>query len=155
MTIYEPLKIMAHDHEDLDILLALLQDSMMPVVSVVYDAQMQTMTFLCNRFCWEVPEEDMNDKPLYYRVHAGLLFKNVKAVHEKHINQNDKSLILSFLMATVEKREDDYFVYLMFSDDACIRLTLSSIDCVLADIDEPWTTQSYPTHLEEAESLAI
>lgn len=156
MTVYEPLKIIAHDHEDLDILLALLQDSMMPVVSVVYDAHAKTMTFLCNRFCWEVPEDDLSGNAYYHRVHAGLLFQNVQAVHEKNIDQKDRGLILSFLMATVDKQEDYYYIYLMFSHDACIRLTVSSIDCVLADIDEPWTTQIYPTHqIEDSETRVI
>lgn len=150
----EPLKIIAKDQEDLDILLALLQDSIMPIVSVVFDKENETMTFLANRFCWEIPEEELNGEGLFYRVNSGLLFRHVKAVHEKNIDQTDKSKILSFLAATVETREDLTFVYLIFSEDACIRLTLSSINCVLADIDEPWTTKTFPQHIEQGEVCA-
>ena len=98
---YEPLRIIATDKEDLDIILSLLQDSLVPVVSVAYDKDNQTLTMLANRFCWEVPEEDSDSKPVYLRCHAGLLFRNVQFVQEKNIDQKDTSRVLSFLMGSI------------------------------------------------------
>jgi len=143
---YEPLRLIAQDVQDLDIILSLLQDSLMPVVSIVHDKKNKTLSVLTNRFCWEVSEEKETD-PIYYRVHAGLMFKNVEAIHEKNIDQSDRSRILSFLTAHIDDHSDHVFIYLMFSDDACIRLTLNTIDCTLADIDEPWSTRARPEHL--------
>ena len=142
---YQPLKIIAEDEENLNIILTLLQDSIMPVVSIVFDRENKTATLLTNRFCWEIPED--NNENSFYRVHAGLLFHNVEAMHEKNIDQNNKKRILSFLVSQIEKKDDHYHVYLMFSDDACIRFTLSNIKCTLADVDEPWVSESLPTHL--------
>lgn len=149
---YEPLKIVAKDIEDLDIILTLLQDALMPVVSVVYDKEQKTMTFLTNRFCWEIPE---NIEDAYYRVHSGLLFYNIENVHEKNIDQNNKKRILSFLAAKIDDIDDKKNIYLFFSDDACIRLTVSDIKCVLADIDEPWSTQTIPDHFSKKEASFI
>lgn len=140
---YEPLRIIATDKEDLDIILSLLQDSLIPVVSIAYDKEKQTLTMLANRFCWEVPEEDADSKPVYLRCHAGLLFRNVQFVQEKNIDQKDTARVLSFLMGSIT----DEHVYLIFSDDACIRLSLNELDISFADIDEPWTTRSKPEHL--------
>jgi hypothetical protein len=140
---YEPLKIVAKDIEDLDIILTLLQDALIPVVSVVFDKEQKTMTFLTNRFCWEIPENTQDD---YYRVHSGLLFYNIEGVHEKNIDQTNKKRILSFLAAKVEVVDNARHIYLFFSDDACIRMTVSDIKCILADIDEPWSTQTVPNH---------
>jgi hypothetical protein len=156
MTTYEPLKVCAKDEEDLDIIIALLQDSLIPVVSVAFDQENKTLTILANRFCWEIPEEeDNNDESTYYRVHSGLLFKNVEAVHEKNIHTNEKARIISLLIGNIEKKLDAYHLYLHFSDDACMRLTLSDIDCVLADIDEPWSTHSIPMHDVEIDEQAL
>lgn len=153
---YEPLRLIAKDVQDLDIILSLLQDSLMPVVSIANDKENKTLSLLTNRFCWEVPEESEDD-PVYYRVHAGFMFKGVEAIHEKNIDQSDSSRILSFLTAHIDEHEDHLFVYLMFSDDACIRLTLKNIDCTLADIDEPWSTRARPEHLmpENDETLTL
>ncbi len=147
---YEPIKVTAKDDEDLEIVLALLQDALMPTVSIVFDPDLKTMTLLANRFCWEIPEESLDGEPLYYRVHAGLLFKNVLSVHEKNIHTtNNGSTILAFLMASIEKQLDGFFVFLHFAENAIIRLHIASIDCILADIDEPWSTRSIPMHIED------
>ena len=153
---YEPLRLIAKDAQDLDIILSLLQDSLMPVVSIVHDKKSKTLSILTNRFCWEVPEAKEND-PIYYRVHAGLMFKNVETIHEKNIDQSDRSRILSFLTAHIDENSDHVFLYLMFSDDACIRLTISNINCTLADIDEPWSTRARPEHLvtEKNETVTL
>ena len=143
---YEPLRLVAKDVQDLDIILSLLQDSLMPVVSIAHDKEKNTLSILANRFCWEVLEENEDD-PIYYRVHAGFMFKNVETIHEKNIDQSDNTRILSFLTAHIDQHSDHLFVYLMFSDDGCIRLTLKNIDCTLADIDEPWSTRARPEHL--------
>ncbi|CAO5680713.1 MAG: hypothetical protein HEEMFOPI_00549 [Holosporales bacterium] len=147
---YEPIKVTAKDEEDLEIVLALLQDALLPTVSIVFDSESKTMTLLANRFCWEIPEEELEGEPIYYRVHAGLLFKNVLTVHEKNIQHNEKNpAILSFLMGRIEKQLDGYFVFLYFAENAAVRLHISSIDCLLADIDEPWSTRSIPMHIED------
>jgi hypothetical protein len=153
---YEPLRLIAQDAQDLDIILSLLQDSLMPVVSIVHDKKNKALSILTNRFCWEVPEEKKHD-PIYYRVHAGLMFKNIEAIHEKNIDQSDRSRILSFLTAYIDEHADHVFLYLMFSDNACIRVTISKIHCTLADIDEPWSTRARPEHLstKNNESLTL
>jgi hypothetical protein len=140
---YQPLKIVANDREDLDIILTLLQDALMPTVSIVFDKEQKTMTFLTNRFCWEIPEKEQD---AYYRVHSGLLFCNVESVHEKNIDQTNKKRILSFLTAKVEDVDSRIHIYLFFSDDACMRMIVSNVKCIMADIDEPWSTQTVPDH---------
>ncbi|MDP2193075.1 MAG: DUF2948 family protein [Alphaproteobacteria bacterium] len=143
---YEPIRLKAKDAQALDVILCLLQDSLMPVVSITYDKAAKTLSCLTNRFCWEIPESSDAD-PLYYRVHAGLMFKNVSAVHEKNVDSTDRSRILSFLTAHIDVHDDRTYVYLLFSDDASIRIRLDQINCVLADIDEPWSTRARPEHL--------
>lgn len=145
---YQPLKIVAHDREDLDIILTLLQDALMPTVSIVFHKEQRTMTFLTNRFCWEIPEKEQEP---YYRVHSGLLFSNVDGVHEKNIDQANKKRILSFLTAKVDDVDGRIHIYLFFSEDACIRMTVSNIKCIMADIDEPWLTQTVPDHFPKKE----
>jgi Protein of unknown function (DUF2948) len=148
---HQPLRLLAHDEENLHIISAMLQDALMPVTAMVYDEVAKTFSFLVNRFCWELPESIYDQDVFYHRVHSGLAFKSVEKVQKRNFHQADSKRILYFLALQIEEMHEDkkWFVTLHFADDHDIRLELSAIDCVCADIDHPWPTKTQPMHISE------
>lgn len=146
---HQPLRLLANDTENLHIISAMLQDTLMPVTAMVFDEQNQTFSFLANRFCWELPEEIHDDTVFYHRVHAGLAFKTVKRVQKRNFHQADEKRVLYFLSLTFDSSGDHPHITLHFADDHDIRLEVENIDCIFADIDHPWPTPTQPMHIHE------
>jgi len=146
---FAPLRLLAKDKEEVDILSAQLQDSLLPLTSVHFDKDAKTFTCLVNRFCWEHldahPEEER-----YYRVHSGFSVSNVLCVHKRNFHQSHPERVLNLLIITVDEPQKGQFnIHLLFSGDKEIRLEVESIHCQLGDVDHPWHTSKRPMHLHE------
>ncbi|MCE3230789.1 MAG: hypothetical protein K0R52_717 [Alphaproteobacteria bacterium] len=141
---FVPLRLLAHDPEDLTILGAHLQDALLPLVSMVYEPKNATFTLLANRFCWEHPPLDHEGAPLYHRVHAGLCFRNVDKVHHRGFQRKGTSRVLNLLTLQTKKPNA---VHLICSGNHEIRIETKKIHCHLGDLHHPWPTRKKPTHI--------
>jgi hypothetical protein len=139
----EKLKLSALDADDLDVIAAAVQDSLVAVRDCVFFAGEKRFVLLLNRFRWEA--DGTVDTP-YTRTHSALVFNEVNAVHHHRIPLKDPDRVLSLLSAALDK---DGSVLLRFAADRAIRLEISRLACHLGDVGEPWSTPWKPAHPAE------
>lgn len=138
------LKLLAKDVEDLQIIAAHLQDSLVPFLSMKYDPAAQTFTFLANRFCWEHGEITHEDRPLYHRVHTGIAIHNVTKVQKKGFDSSNRL----FNLLTIHANNAGA-LHMIFSDHHEIRAEIDDLHLKMGDIHHPWPTRLKPKHLHE------
>lgn len=143
---FVPLRLLAKDEEDLNIVSAHLQDALLPLASMVFEPKKGKFTILANRFCWEHPSLDHEGKPMYHRVHSGIAFSNVETVHYRGFHRKKSPEILNLLALQSNKGEA---IHLICSRDHEIRIKTKDLHCHLGDIHHPWPTRNKPTHLHE------
>lgn len=144
----KPLKMIAKDLEDLQIMAAHLQDAIIPLMSMSYDAETKTFRLLANRFCWEHEELIHENEPLYHRVHSGLEVHHVNKVMHKGLNlKEDKG---THNLLTIHN-EDPQAVHLVFSGGPEVRLEVEELHLHLGDVQHPWPTRQKPKHVHEYE----
>ena len=71
----KPLKIMAKNPQDLDILSACLQDALIPLKEATYDKTQKRFVLLANRYKWEEGHLPQKEGA---RTHAGISFENIE-----------------------------------------------------------------------------
>lgn len=140
----KPLKLIAKDLEDLQILAAHLQDAILPFMSMQYDPETKTFRALANRFCWEHGEIEHEGEPLHHRVHSGLEIHNVKRVLHKGFNKDDQHYTLLAMHG-----EQEGAVHLVFSGGSELRVETDDIHLHLGDVQHPWPTRKKPKHIHE------
>ncbi len=162
-----PLKLRAHDAEDLRALAACLQDALVPLADVVYLKSEKRFVMVANRFMWErsaqeepapAPElepepraesadarfEEAEARPLYHRVNCAVYIDWVRNVRFRGLDPQEKDQILNLL--TVEADSDA--IELVFAGGGAIRLDVRGIRCHLEDLGDPWPTRWRPDHAE-------
>ena len=141
-----PLKLRARDRDDLSVIAACLQDSLIPMAELAYLPAENRFVIVANRFLWEDAVADTpNEAPgqaVYGRVHCGVCFDGVTAVRHQGINRTLQAAMLSLLTV----KEGDGTVDLIFAEGGVIRLEVERILCHLEDLSEAWPTQWRPSH---------
>ena len=133
------LKLTALDADDLGVISAAVQDSLVAVRDCVHFADERRFVLLLNRFRWEA---DATIETAYWRTHSALVFNEVKAVHHHKIPLKLPDRVLELLAVTAEKD----LVTLSFAADRAIRLEIGRLACHLGDVGEPWPTPWKPAH---------
>ena len=140
------LKLRAEDEEDLRVVSACLQDALIAVGDMTYLRDDRRFVLVANRFCWEAaPCDDaasLSPDDCFERVHTGLRFENVTAVHQRGMDSLDAAQLLELLAIQIEGN----VLMLVFAGDAAIRLETSQPLCLIEDLDEPWPTKWRPHH---------
>ncbi|MFM2043834.1 MAG: hypothetical protein RLY86_2410 [Pseudomonadota bacterium] len=146
------LKLRAQDADDLKIVSAMMQDSIIPICDLAWLAAERSFVLVANRFKWEQvdgskqeeiptgPTPDV-DSP-YERTNCALRFSGIDKVSTRGLNLKNRQQMLS-LMA-IEPGEGT--ILLHFASGASIRLETAGIDCLLEDVGEPWPTAHRPCH---------
>lgn len=140
------IKMRAVDADDLNHISEQLRDGLCPIVAMVYERK--SFTLLINRFCWN-HQDIVDDRPMYYRSHIGLLFMHVKNVQRKGFEQHTEQRILNLLHIHIKEIDQEKWVHLLFSGNHEIRLQVEKLETYLSDLHDPWPTRSKPTHLHE------
>jgi len=139
-----PLRLLAEDDDDLQVISAALQDAILTVGEIAYEPQARRLTVALNRFCWECSV----DEPV--RIRAGLQLGGVLGVKSRDLKLDAKDAMLSILALTfvaAEAEEDPGGVVLIhLAGDGDIRVEVECIDAVLSDLSEPWRAQASPAH---------
>ena len=138
------LKLRASDEEDLAVVSAILQDSVIAMYEMTFLKEECRFAFVANRFRWEDTnrEKPLEGNIIYERVNCGICFDTVTAVRHNGLNQAKKAQIVSLLSIAAEEE----FIDLAFSAGITVRLQVEKILCHLQDLDEPWPTQKRPSH---------
>ncbi|MBI1243736.1 MAG: DUF2948 family protein [Alphaproteobacteria bacterium] len=130
------LRLKAEDAEDFRILAACLQDALVPVGDMNFDAGSREFVLLANRYRWE------GDERTAERIHCAVHFTGVGAVRRRGFDLRERARVLDLL--TIEIAADA--VTLLFAEDAAIRLEGSSIGGRLRDVGAPWPGAATPRH---------
>lgn len=138
------LKLRAADAEDLAVLSAILQDSLVTIGEMTYLPEESRFVLVANRFRWE-PEA--GPKPgKGERVLTGLCIDGVKAVSRRGFSPREGDRILLLLALHAEGEGTPATLILDFAGGSSVRLEVGQILCHLDDLGEPWPTRWRPKH---------
>ena len=139
------LKLIARTEEDLRVVSAYLQDSIVNISDIASLKKNKIFLMQLNRFMWEDVEKGVFRKNK--RIRTVLKFENVLNVLSKNINQHKKDKFLDFLtIETIKTPDNNYQMKIIFSGDSVIRIISEVIEVTLDDQGEAWGTKNKPKH---------
>ena len=139
------LKLLGKNQEDLRIISAYLQDSILIVKNIVFLRQNRTFIMIVNRFMWEDVEKGIFRKNK--RIRCVLKFEEVFAVKSQNINQKRKNKPLEFLaIKSVLTHDGNYEIKIFFAGEGIITVNSEVIEVVMHDLDKPWNVKHIPKH---------
>ncbi len=146
-----PLKLRAEDADDLAVLSACLQDSLVAVRDLGYVADDHSFIFVANRFRWESGLGPMPGEEGHQRVLCAVTLGTVSGVSYRGFRRSDEDRILCLLAIRSEPGlAGGAAILLEFAGAAAIRLDVARILCRAKDLGEPWPTRWRPRHDEDA-----
>ena len=123
----------AFDADDLLVLSVQLQDAILTVGDIAYDARQKTLSLLVKRFCWDAAEQKAHAP--YRRVLSGLRISHVTSVRSKLIDRSDPNGVLSLLsVAFAPTEEPAGTIDLIFSGGGEIRAEVECLEASLEDL---------------------
>jgi hypothetical protein len=144
------IKLIALDSEDLDVLSAHMQDAVLKVGDMSYDAKSRQFVLGANRFVWEVAQGKRQKS--FERRRAAMHFDRVLGVRSRGFDRGARETVLSLLavqfVPDVETEGPGGEIELIFADDISVQLNVECIEAQLADLGPAWETQRRPRHPE-------
>ncbi len=139
------LKLIAKTAEDVRVISAHLQDSIVLASDIANLKNNKIFLMQVNRFMWEDVEKGVFRKNK--RIRTILKFENVTNVSSKNINQTKENNFLDFLaIETIETPDKTYEMKLIFSGNSMIKIDCEVIEVTLDDQGRPWDSQNQPKH---------
>lgn len=140
----EPLKLIALDRDDLEVISAHLQDSAVRVSDVYWLPKEKRLVLGVDRFDWLTANESQE----YRRCRTGLRFERVFSCKSRGIDPSDKAAVLNLLAVDfVENDPPGGEVVLTFDEGRALRLQVECLEAEIADIGPSWNC-SCPEHAE-------
>lgn len=147
-TCTDPLKFVALDREDLEVISTHLQDALVKVADVLWRPQEKRLVIALNRFDWLSAE---GDRPELRRCRTALRFERVTCCKSKQLDPAGKDTVVNLL--DIEFDETDApagVVTLIFSGGAALRLEVECLEAELADLGPTWHAKARPVHAGDA-----
>jgi len=139
------LKLLGKNQEDLKIISAYLQDSILIVKDIVFLKQNRTFIMIVNRFMWEDAEKGVFRQNK--RIRCAVKFEEVIKVESKNINQKNKHKPLECLAIKCGQTfHETYEIQIFFSGDSIITIISEVIEVALHDLGKPWSAKHVPIH---------
>ena len=139
------LKLLGKNQEDLKIISAYLQDSILIVKDIVFLKQNRTFVMIVNRFMWEDIEKGVFRQNK--RTRCAVKFEEVIKVKSKNINQKNKNKPLECLAIKCSSIFDEtYRINIFFSGNSIITIISETIEVALHDLGKPWNVKHIPIH---------
>ena len=139
------LKLIAKTEEDLRVVSAYLQDSIVNISDIANLKKNNIFLMQLNRFMWEDVEKGVFRKNK--RIRTILKFDNVLEAHSKNINQFKKDKFLDFLAIECSSMPDNnYEMKIIFAGDSIIKIISEVIEVTLDDQGKAWNTKNKPKH---------
>mgnify|MGYP001226274150 FL=1 len=139
------LKLIGKNQEDLKIISAYIQDSIVAVKDIVFLRKNRIFIMMVNRFMWEDVEKGLLKQNK--RIRCAIKFEEVLKVKSKEINQKSKNKFLECL--AIECKEipnNNYEIKIFFSGDNIITLISEAIEVVMHDLGKAWNVKHIPKH---------
>ncbi len=142
----KPLKLIARDKSDSDVVSALIQDSIAERKEMLYEPEKHAFSLLLRRFRWEDVEFAKQQGRELERVQSVLTFHSVRKVQFGGFPAGDAQLVFDLIGLVVEDNQ----IRIVFAGDGEIKLDIETIDIFLSDVSRPYVAkaQDIPTHDE-------
>ena len=139
------LKLLGKNQEDLKIISAYLQDSIIIVKDIVFLKESRIFLMIVNRFMWEDVEKGVFRQNK--RIRCAVKFDEVIKVESKNINQKNKTKPLQCLAIKCSSIfEETYKIKIFFAGNSVISVISEVIDATLQDLGQPWHVKHIPIH---------
>ena len=139
------LKLLGKNQEDLKIISAYLQDSILIVKDIVFLKQNRTFVIIVNRFMWEDVEKGVFRQNK--RVRCAVKFEEVIKAECKNINQKNRNKPLECLAIKCSSAFDEtYKIKIFFAGGSIITVISEVIEVALRDLGKPWSVKHIPIH---------
>jgi Protein of unknown function (DUF2948) len=151
MTDTDCLKLAALDEEDLAILSAHVQDSVLKVADMAYLPKEGRFVLVMNRFAWEQADGEIGS---YERRQTALTFDRVRTAKTNGIQRDQGETILNLLALAFDPADPPAgAIELTFAGGAAVRLDVECIEARLTDLGATWKTATKPSHDLETEEV--
>mgnify|MGYP001317037549 FL=1 len=138
------LKLLALNDDDLKVLSAHLQDSVVLVKDIIFLKKSRTFLMMVNRFMWEDIELGIFRENK--RIRCAVKFENVLEVKSRNISQKKKDKILELLSIDSEVKNNKKELLITFAGNNEIILIVEEINILLDDVGFPWKVKHVPKH---------
>ena len=139
------LKLIGNNKEDLKVISAYAQDSIVAVKDIVFLGKNRIFIMMINRFMWEDVKKGVLGKSR--RIRCAIRFEQVLKVKSKEINQKNKNKFLECL--AIECKEilgNNYEIKIFFSGDNIITLISEAVEVSMHDLGKSWKVKHVPIH---------
>jgi len=139
------LKLLAKNQDDLKVISAYLQDSIVTVKDIIFLRQNRTFIMIVNRFMWEDLEKGVFRENK--RIRCAIKFEEVVKVEAKNINQKSKNKPLECLAIKSSIAEGElHKIKIFFAGDSIITIIVEVINVFLQDLGKSWKVKHIPKH---------
>ena len=139
------LKLLAKNQEDLKVISAYLQDSILIIKDTAYLKQNRTFIMIVNRFMWEDVEKGVFRQNK--RTRCAVKFEEVIKVESKNINQKNKNKPLECLAIKCSSIFNElYKIKIFFAGNSIITIISEVIEVALHDLSKAWNVKHIPIH---------
>jgi hypothetical protein len=138
-----PLRLIAHDADDLKVISTLLQDAVLPVTELTYDLRRRRFAALVNRFRWEDRDQAQRAGRPFERARSLLVVEDVRKVQSIGLDRAEKGLVLSLLSMSFDPGEDcTGRLTLVLAGDGAVALEVEALEVRLEDVTRPYRAPS-------------
>ena len=139
------LKLMGKNEEDLKVISAYSQDSIVAVKDIVFLEKNRIFLLIINRFMWEDIEKGIYRENK--RIRCAIKFEGILKVKSKKINQKNRNKRLECLAIKCnEILGKNYEVIFFFSGGGIITLIAEFIEVLMRDLGVSWNVKHFPKH---------
>ena len=137
-----PLRLIAQEMRDLEVLAALVQDAVFPITEMTYAKRQHRFALLLNRFRWEdSPAAKRKGRP-FERVRSLLVFDTVLGVRSQNIDRGDHDAVLSLLSVGFSPKEQGGMVEIVLAGGRALSLQVEALEATLTDVSRPYRANS-------------
>ena len=140
-----PLKLVALDPDDLEVISAHLQDALVKSADILWRPGEQRVVIGLNRFDWEAAH---GNAPEFRRRAAALRFERVLSCKALNVDSGKDSVLNLLSVVFQENDAPAGLVTLTFSGGAALRLEVECLEAEIADLGSVWATAACPDHFK-------
>ncbi len=142
----EPVKFVALDRDDLEVVSTHLQDATVRVADVHWRPQEKRLVLAVDRFDWmgaTCPQRELQ------RCRSVLRFERVLGCKCRHVDPAGKDGILNLLAVEFDETDPPGgVVTLTFSGGPALRVEVECLEAELVDVGPTWSETELPAHAE-------
>ncbi|MEP1209057.1 MAG: DUF2948 family protein [Rhizobiaceae bacterium] len=146
----DSLKLMALDADDLLIISAYVQDSVLRSCEIEYAPDKGLLILPVNRFAWEAPAARRILFKKYQRRRSVLHFSKVTGLKSSTVDRDDETQVKSLLsisfIPAADSNDPGGQIKLDFGGGGGLLLDVECIEAQLTDLGAAWEASSRPQH---------